>query len=1145
MAEIVTPVVSTVLKKLSSVAIQKLLAVFDVRKDIENLRRSLTNIQVLLNSLENNTTLLNNWSEDLKAAAYDAEDLIESWTTEYHQWEMKKQVQKLHLLFSPFNLVFVLRESSKLREVTERIDQHIRNGASYSTIVGNTINRTEDPPQTGPLENSFIVSREEDKKNIIKLLITDEEDDNFSLVSILGMGGLGKTTLARNVIGDKEVGDRFEIIVWACVTQPFKIESILSEIVMSPKTTDTNVSHFTLAKLQERSRGILAGKRFLLVLDNLWNHETDHLDPLLSVLVLGGKGSRVLVTSRITKVSDIDFRGLKIKGSYNLARLGENESWSLFANFAFKEDSDSDREEFEKYGREIVRKCQGLPLALKQMGATVKGKDLGLWKSIANSQTWREKEIVLPALRLSYNHLHTSYHKQCFAYCSLFPKAHVYEKDELVKMWMAEAIIEPGDEERTEDIGGRYFKDLSDRFFFECTSDAKYKMHDLIHDLAQLISSPFCCQLVNGVGDFKEKARCVSILCNDVDQPALEIIRKSKKLRTVLLPGQNFKAFDKVQREIFHSLRYVRLLDLSSSTPLTQLPDSIGELKLLRYLDLSATEIEKLPDSICKLYNLETLKLLGCHYWNFILPRNFASLVKLRHLELDDMFWFKATFPPSMGCQTSLHNLHKFQVGCKTGYKLEELKNMAYLTGKLHISKLENAVDAGEANLKGKEMLQKVVYEWSNSDLNLQDDDIENQVLEDLEPHPMVLKELEICHYRGTAVPTWMQADRLGQFRKLVSIRLNHCRKIKILSLGKLPELRELLLKNMLELKEWQEEEEEMYRSIKRLRISFCPKLKKVPFLFLNLIDLKIKKCDSLQVIPWGPIKFITLVDNPELEHWNREGLKISIVPYTDENGNTRKYITLTLDMINVKIINCPKLHELPSGLYPQKLEIRGCKSLSNLPDDEHAVRLALLALEACHDDETILNLIVGRVPSSSSLLSLEISNISNLICLPKWPLLPKVETLFIHGCEDLEHLSTPEKRVFEGFTSLKSLSIRNCPMLVTLPVEGLPTSLQYFSIGSCERLESFGPSVDTLNNLTSLTDLYIEDCPAFQSLPEGGLPTSLQHLSIHGCPSLTKRCEKEDGPDWPKIQGISDLEIETPPSSSAARHRPGSPGHN
>lgn len=107
------------------------------------------------------------------------------------------------------------------------------------------------------------------------------------------------------------------------------------------------------------------------------------------------------------------------------------------------------------------------------------------------------------------------------------------------------------------------------------------------------------------------------------------------------------------------------------------------------------------------------------------------------------------------------------QVGCNTGYKLQELKKMEYLTGFLHISNLENAVDAREANLKEKEMIKKLVYEWSSSNLNLQDEDAK-QVLEDLQPHPMV-QDIQICHYRSSEFPIWI---RYGKYENLGSIYL-------------------------------------------------------------------------------------------------------------------------------------------------------------------------------------------------------------------------------------------------------------------------------------------------------------------------------------------------------------------------------------
>ncbi|KAA8520321.1 hypothetical protein F0562_014577 [Nyssa sinensis] len=560
---------------------------------------------------------------------------------------------------------------------------------------------------------------------------------------------------------------------------------------------------------------------------------------------------------------------------------------------------------------------------------------------------------------------------------------------------------------------------------------------------------------------------------------------------------------------MFRTLKYIRVLDLSSSV-LEELPNSIEELKLLRYLDLSKTEIRRLPDSICSLYNLQVLKLLGCLFL-FELPKNLGNLVNLQHLELDEMFWYKlSVLPPRMGNLKGLQNLHAFSVGHESGCGIEELKDMVYLTGTLHISKLENTVNAGEAKLKEKERLKKVVFEWNNRDGGQQDE----AVLEDLQPHSN-LKELEVLHYRGTGFPLWI---RDGLLQNLATISLKHCTKCKVLSLGQLPHLGELYIKGMQELEEWPDVQ---YPSLTRLKISSCPKLKKLPKIFLNLRVLKVKKCDSLRELPLSPsLMFLILVDNLVLENWNEAILRLAFV---NEQGqlvsqqNRPSYISL----IELKIINCPKLQALPEHFAPQKLEIRGCELLSALPIPEHFQRLQHLSIDACHDGT-----LVRAIPDTGSLYSLVISNISNLASLPKWPHLPGLKALYIRDCKDLVSLSE-EETSFQSLTSLKLLSIRDCPKLVSLPDNGLPTSLESLSIGSCPSLESFGPK-EMLKSLTILKDLYIEDCPALQSFPEEGLPHSLQHLHVEGCPSLTKHCEKDRGSDWSKIMHIPDLELES-----------------
>ncbi|KAE8037265.1 hypothetical protein FH972_009866 [Carpinus fangiana] len=445
-------------------------------------------------------------------------------------------------------------------------------------------------------------------------------------------------------------------------------------------------------------------------------------------------------------------------------------------------------------------------------------------------------------------------------------------------------------------------------------------------------------------------------------------------------------------------------------------------------------------------------------------------------------------WPPSMGNLASLHNLPVFWVGHENGYGIEELEKMTHLSGTLHISKLEKAANARAAKLNEKKSLDKLVFEWSDRVVNTQDEaTTENSVLEDLQPHSN-LKELQILCYRGNEFPTWMKEGRL---QNLASLTLNGCLKCKTLALGdQLPNLRELYIKDY----------------------------------------LKIKRCNSLRALPVVPyLQILILIDNLILEDWHEVNLVMEVD--NDQGQHKTSPQPSLIELLELKGISCPKLQALPEIFAPQKLEISRCELLTTFPPPQNGRRLQHLALDGCDDGA-----LVRAIPDTNYLDSLVISSISNISPLPKWPQFPGLKALYIRDCKDLVSLSNGKEGLLRTMPSLKLLSIRNCGKLETLNEE-LPISLECVVIASCPLLNSF-----SLKNLPSFTNLYVEDCPLLQSLPEDGLPSSLQHLIIKTCPLLTRRCQKEGGggPDWPKIEHIPDLEIDNShivfPSTSVAK---------
>ncbi|XP_022747078.1 putative disease resistance protein RGA3 [Durio zibethinus] len=1125
----VSPIVNKIISTVGSLIQEEFLAIVGVKKEVEKLSSNLITIGAVLKDAEQRQldadcdTSLRVWLAKLEDAACDAEDILDTFATETFLWKRKQQVRKIQTPISVSKLIYKASVAHKIKEISAKFDVIAKEKSNFHlnvSIDGGSVQNL--PETTFFVDTKYVFGRDSDKERLVDQMLSNEFDSesNVSVIPIIGMGGLGKTTLAQLIFNDERVKNHFEFRMWVCVTVEFNFRRILKEMIEFHTKMEYS-NNLPTSILESRFLEFLSGKNFLLVLDDVWSNNYQEWERLENLLKQGGKGSRVLVTSRTTRVSDI----MGTQPPYRLEYLPEEECWSLFKKIVFKDCNllGGLQKELEDIGREIVGKCRGLPLAVKAMGGLLRGDvNVNKWKQISRHSIWELEEEqnpnrpeILPALKLSYYHL-PSYLKQCYAYCSVFPKAYVFDRKELVKLWMAEAFVQPSGQNSVEETGIGYFDELLMRSFFQIFSidgKVRYVMHDLIHDLAVSVSTPRCCFVKdNNSCVISEKSRHVSLLCQDLENPTLQIIEKCNKLRTLLLPTEYLKSFGQALNKIFHSLKYIRVLDLSSSL-LSELPSSIKELKLLRYLDLSRTEIKMLPSSICELCNLQTLKLLGC-LWLFELPKDLGNMVNLHYLELDEMFWFKCrTLPPRMGNLTSLQNLHAFPVSGTSGHGIGELKNMANLTGTLHILNLENAENAADAKLNEKERLQKLMLEWSDGDLNQEDEVRAQRDLEDLQPHSN-LKGLAVDHFKGSNFPTWMTN---GLLQNLVTLTLSHCTKCTTLSVGRLPWLRQLYFKGMLELEEWSDVQ---CPSLVRLHISNCPKLRKVPNCMPNLSVLKIKKCDSLKALPIVPsLMFLILTDNLVLEDW-QEGMWVALDDQGNQIGQPRPTL---IGLLELKMVNCPNIQALPQNFAPQKLEISGCGLITAFPVRMFAGRLQHLALGTCSNG-TLLR----AIPSTNSLYSLVISNISNLASFPKLPHLPGLKNLYISDCEGLTSLSEEEGSL-KSLSSLKLLSIRGCPKLESFPDEGLPTELECLVIGSCPILKSLG-SKQTLKSLLSLKDLYLEDCPLIQSFPEDGLPSSLPHLEIHGCQLLIEQCQKEaaDGAEWPKIMHVTDREIDS-----------------
>ncbi|KAG9158150.1 hypothetical protein Leryth_000299 [Lithospermum erythrorhizon] len=711
--------------------------------------------------------------------------------------------------------------------------------------------------------------------------------------SIVGMGGIGKTTIAQLAYNDVQVKDVLKLRMWVSVsTKTFDLIKITKSIIES--ATETSCSLSDLNPLQAKLQSLLKDKRFLLVLDDVWSEKPGDWDILFTSLQVGGKGSKVIVTTRSEVVSSIVGQGLV----YNLKPLTDDECWKVMEHKAFSNVNLMEDDNLAEIGRNIAKKCKGLPLAAKVLGSVLHFKSSEQdWISILESDLWdlpEDKNEIFPSLALSYHHL-PAHLKKCFAYCSIFPLNYQFVMDELVLIWMAEGFIWPRGQIRLEDIGNEYFMDLARRSFFhfshtldvEGFSKRVYVMHDLIHDLAHLVSSNTCFPLENNFSQYShaefKNPRHLSLQLNSMQTVQLKAPNWLKNLRTFILVSENSSCLDQVPYELFTKLKSIRVLNLSHAG-INELPGSIDCMKHLRYLNLSKTNICKLPESITKLCGLQTLNLTDCT--SFLeLPVNLKNLTNLRHLDLDVKRQLRS-MPSGLGSLTKIQTLSAFIVGDEGGRTISELKNMQLLRGSICITNLEkvsNATEVREASLDQKSYIDKLILEWKHIRTT---SDQQMEILQYLKPHKNV-KNLVIKKYSGPMFPFWL-TDPLCRFRTIELQTCQNCRNLP--SLGFL-------------------------RFLKSLYIGCMPSLALIGREF----------CGNPNVTAFPALETLIFEDMPKLREWN--DLTVSDMPKLHELtimdcplliGLPTLYGLNVLHSLN--IAQCPKLESLPEGGLPDSL---------------------------------------------------------------------------------------------------------------------------------------------------------------------------------------------------------------------------------
>ncbi|PRQ48999.1 putative P-loop containing nucleoside triphosphate hydrolase, leucine-rich repeat domain, L [Rosa chinensis] len=704
--EFASSIAENVLDRLASHASQEISLAWGAQLELTKLDNTLSTIKLVLEDAEKKQVrnpLITRWLGNLKDVCHDVDDVLDK--LDFQKLRLKVEVDncgkikgKVRQFFSRWNpVLFNFRMGHKVKEIRERLVEIDNEKREFGLIEVDKIVEDHHAPQgmhdneretDSLLEATDVIGRDNDKKQIISHLLNNSDissEENVYVISILGLGGLGKTTLSKLVYNDRMVEENFQMKMWVCVSENFDIRTLIRGIInaaIGQKCEDES-----LDLMKKRLQNTFRDRKFLLVLDDVWDTELigitiEKWNDLKGLLNVGANGSKIIITTRHGSVASL----VNPVYMHPLEGLPHKDCISLFIKRAFKRGGEEQRyQHLIEIGEDIVKKCGGVPLAVATVGSMLYlNRERHHWLCVRDDDMWSiGNDNILSALKLSYDAL-PRHLKPCFAFCSLFPKDYEFNSEMLIPLWMAQGYLKTSKKnEDLDQMGIDYIRQCCSRSLFQVDMDLKtfisFKIHDLLHDLAILVA-----QVEYSTVNFRpssafEMVRHMSISKNDLlgeEAQVPDFMLKSKKLRTIRITrdGEMNQHFVKTCISRF---KYMRVLDIGGS-PLEELPSSIGSLFHLRFLDLSGNRnIKRLPNSISKLLNMETLSLENCDALEEI-PKDIGNLINLRSLTITTQ---QTYLPKGIRRLTSLQSLSF--VGCvnlkSLGEEIQFLNNLRKL----------------------------------------------------------------------------------------------------------------------------------------------------------------------------------------------------------------------------------------------------------------------------------------------------------------------------------------------------------------------------------------------------------------------------------------------------------------------------------
>ncbi|RVW40759.1 putative disease resistance protein RGA1 [Vitis vinifera] len=1094
---LLSTVIEFLFDKLASSDLMKFARHEDVHTELKKWEKELQSIREELNDAEEKQITqeaVKSWLFDLRDLAYDMEDILDEFAYE------------------------VMRRKLMGAEADEASTSKIRRGAAATSAW-------QRPPPTTPMAyEPDVYGRDEDKTLVLDMLRKVEpNENNVGLISIVGMGGLGKTTLARLVYND-DLAKNFELRAWVCVTEDFDVEKITKAILNSVLNSDASGS-LDFQQVQRKLTDTLAGKTLFLILDDVWNENYCNWDRLRAPFSVVAKGSKVIVTTRNKNVA------LMMGAAENLHELNplsEDACWSVLRSMHLN--------------IEIWK--------IIQTWCPLEENCWQVWGIAPSSKSpWCAECEILPALRLSYHYL-PSYLKGCFAYCAIFPKDYEYDSKTLVLLWMAEG-----------------------------NNESRFVMHDLICDLARVASGEisFCLEdnlESNHQSTISKETRHSSFIRGKFDVfKKFEAFQGLEHLRTfVALPIQDMPQqigkLKKLQTLSDFIVSKRGFLGIKELKDLSHLRGEICISKLENVVDVQDARDANLKANL----NVERLSMIwskeldGSHDEDAEMEV-LLSLQPHTSLKKLNIEGYGGRQFPNWICDPSYIKLVELSlIGCIRCISVPSVGQLPFLK-KLVIKRMDGVKSVGlefegQVSLHAKpfQCLESLWFEdmmeweewcWSKKSFScLHQLEIKNcpRLIKKLPTHLTSLVKLSIenCPEMMVPLPTdlpsleelniyycpemtpqfdnhefllmplrgasrsaigitshiYLEVSGISQLSRLQPEFMQSLPRLELLEIDNSGQLQCLWLDGL------------GLGNLSRLQILSCDQLvslgeeeEEEQGLPYNLQHLEIRKCDKLEKLPHGLQSYTSLAeliieDCPKLVSFPEKGFPLMLRGLAISNCESLSSLPDRMMMRNssnnvchleyLEIEECPSLIYFPQGRLPttlRRLLISNCK----LPPT-----LKKLWIGECEKLESLPEGIMHHHSNNTTNCGLQILDIlegSSLASFPTGKFPSTCKSIMMDNCAQLQPIS--EEMFHCNNNALEELSISRLPNLKTIP--DCLYNLKDLRIEKCENLD-LQPHL--LRNLTSLASLQITNCENIKvPLSEWGLArlTSLRTLTIGG----------------------------------------------